>query len=74
MNNKIKTIKLLVLSIVFVTLGCNNDDDQLAKINLQDLEVAIDENPVNGQVIGTIETDGGTATNFSITSQSLSGA
>lgn len=74
MSKKFKTINLLVLAIVLTTLSCNNDDDQIAMVNLQDLEVTIDENPTDGQTIGTVQTDGGSATNFSIASQTPSGA
>ena len=74
MNKKIKIVKLFVLSIVLTTIGCNNDDDQIATVNLQNLEVTIDENPADGETIGTLQTDGGEALNLSIASQTPSGA
>lgn len=74
MNKKIKIVKLFVLSIVLTTIGCNNDDDQIATVNLQNLEVTIDENPADGETIGTLQTDGGEALNVSIASQTPSGA
>lgn len=74
MHQKIKPIKLLLLSLLLTTFSCSNDDDQLTKVNLQNLEVTIDENPTNGQIIGIVETHVGSAINFSIASQSPSGA
>ncbi|WP_103070131.1 Lcl domain-containing protein [Aquimarina sediminis] len=44
------------------------------EITVQDLTVAIDENPTNGDVVGTVQTNGSGALNFSITSQTPAGA
>ncbi|PHR72860.1 MAG: hypothetical protein COA67_03930 [Lutibacter sp.] len=44
------------------------------EITMQDLTVAIDENPINGQSISTVQTTGGTALNFSIASQTPASA
>ena len=53
-----------------VTVNLTNVNE----ITIQDLTVAIDENPTNGDAIGTVQTTGGTALNFSITSQTPIGA
>ncbi|WP_170283991.1 hypothetical protein [Flagellimonas olearia] len=76
MNKKIKQSYLFILSVLLITIGCSNDDDAGSNIEvgLQDLEVTIDENPTDGQVIGTIGTDGSAGQGFSITSQTPSGA
>ncbi|WP_291869354.1 DUF1566 domain-containing protein [Maribacter sp.] len=77
MNKLFKSINLFALAILLTTFGCGNDDDgapQNIEINIQDLAVTIDENPTNGQVIGTVQTDGSGTLNFSITSQTPSGA
>lgn len=75
MNKKIKQSYLFILSVLLITIGCNNDDDATTNIevSLEDLEVTIDENPTNGQVIGTIQANGSTS-GFDISSQSPSGA
>lgn len=76
MNKKIKQSYLFILSVLLITIGCSNDDNAGSNIEvgLQDLEVTIDENPTDGQVIGTIGTDGSAGQGFSITSQTPSGA
>jgi hypothetical protein len=74
MSKKFTIINLLMLAAVLAFFGCNNDDDQVALVNLQNLEVTIDENPTDGTTVGTVQTDGGTASNLSIASQTPSGA
>lgn len=76
MNRKNKLSYLLILTVLLITSGCSNDDDGAGntEVSLQDLQVALDENPSDGQAIGTIQVTGGTAMNFSINSQSPSGA
>lgn len=66
----------LVLALVLTTFGCNNDDDATAinEISVEDLTVTIDENSTNGQLVGTVETDGDGVSSFSITSQTPTGA
>ena len=55
----------IILSIVFIVttllfISCGNDDDAVIVTNnvisVQDLAVAIDENPTVGQVVGTVQT------------------
>ncbi|NQY29442.1 MAG: hypothetical protein HRT69_08220 [Flavobacteriaceae bacterium] len=79
---KLKTI----LNIVFIVttllfISCGNDDDAVIvannEISVQDLAVAIDENPTVGQVIGTVvttQTIGGGSLVYSITTQTSTGA
>lgn len=77
MNKLFKSINLLALVILLTTFGCGNDDDgapQNIEVNIENLTIAIDENPTNGQVIGTVETDGSGSLSFSITSQTPAGA
>jgi len=82
-----KNIKTL-LSVAFIAItiiftSCGNDDDAPTpilttnQINVQDLIVAIDENPTNGQIVDTVEatqTVGGGTISFSINSQTPAGA
>lgn len=73
MKNKRKIINLFIVALAFSIISCGDDDSQVNLVNLQDLEVTIDENPADGEVLGTIMSDG-VATGFSITSQTPSGA
>lgn len=73
MNNKLKTIYLIVC-VLFLSVACNNDDEGVATVTLSDLEVSLDENPQEGDTVGTVQTEGGAVINFSITSQTPSGA
>lgn len=74
MKLRIITLSIIVLSVL--TLSCNSDDNttQAEQVLLQDLEVTIEENPTNGQVIGTVQSNSTTALTFSIVSQSPTGA
>ncbi|MFH6602344.1 cadherin repeat domain-containing protein [Maribacter algicola] len=74
MIKQILNVKIFLALVLLMTIGCNKDDDQPSTVSLQNLEVSLDENPSNGAVVGTIQTVGGSGTNFSITSQSPSGA
>ncbi|MBW1295097.1 LamG-like jellyroll fold domain-containing protein [Aquimarina litoralis] len=70
-----KTIKLLLLSLFIIT-SCTNDDDNMETIIIvSDFSVTTNENPSEGQILGTIDasTNQGTLT-FSITSQTPAGA
>ncbi|MEO9894683.1 hypothetical protein [Aurantibacter sp.] len=53
-----------------VTINLNDIDE----INVQDFTSAIDENPINGQVIGTIQATSAGSLSYEITYQSTSGA
>lgn len=55
-----------------LSAACNSDDGPI-QVNLQNIAVTLNENPNNGDVVGTVQTDVPT-TNFSITSQSPMGA
>jgi len=85
--NKLNTMKkpmkltyVFALALVLSIFSCNNDDEEtvipevIVEINVQNLTVAIDENPTDGQVVGTVQTDSDEASNFSITSQTPTGA
>ncbi|UBZ13355.1 hypothetical protein LDL77_15900 [Flagellimonas marinaquae] len=74
MIKRIQNFTIVFTLLMLITIGCNKDDDQPNNVNLQSLELTLDENPSNGEIIGTIQTDGGSAINFSIVSQSPSGA
>ena len=72
---KIKNLTLSILTLSFLTVSCSSDDDaNTASVNLQDLEVTIDENPTNGQVVGSVQSNSANPLTFSIVSQSPSGA
>ncbi|MEE3999195.1 cadherin domain-containing protein [Tenacibaculum sp. FZY0031] len=73
MKNVIKFTQTLLLLVLIIAYGCSKDDNPIV-INLQNLEVAIDENPSVGQVIGTVESDNNASLTFSITSQTPNGA
>lgn len=74
MNKTSKLTYVFILTILLINFGCSSDDDASTQISLESLEVTMDENPFNGQTVGTVQTVGGTALNFSIVSQSPSGA
>jgi len=75
-NNMTKIFKLrkvLPLVLLVLIFSCSKDDDPVI-INLQDLEVTIDENPIVGQVVGIVQNDSNSALTYSITSQTPVGA
>jgi hypothetical protein len=74
MIKQILNVKIFLALVLLITVGCNKDDDQPSTVNLQNLEVSLDENPSNGETVGTVQTTNGTAINYSISSQSPSGA
>ncbi|WGD34536.1 hypothetical protein [Olleya sp. YS] len=76
MKTTIKLINLLTIALFITVFSCSNDDDAptAAPINLQDLELAIDENPTNGQVLGTVQSNATSALSFSITTQAPNNA
>lgn len=71
MKNTFKLIYLLVLALSL--FNCSDDDNNVI-ITVEDLTVAIDENPTDGQVVGIIQASGEGALSFSITSQTPVGA
>lgn len=78
MKNRFKLSSLFVLTVLLTLFSCSNDDEVAAtnEISLQDLEVTIDENPTNGQVLGTVvatQTVGGATLTYGIDSQTPSG-
>lgn len=73
MKTAFKLGKWSILALTITTFSCA-DDKPVVQINLQDLEVTIDENPIDGQVLGTVQTNGNEATGFTIESQVPIGA
>ena len=54
MKKVIKKSYLVAAVLLATIVSCNSDDDTSATpINIENLEVTIDENPTNGQIIGT---------------------
>ena len=75
MKNVFKFTKTLVLATLLFSFSCSSDDDgETVVINLQNLEVSIDENPNNGDLVGTVQSNSNSLLNFSITSQTPAGA
>ena len=81
MKANLKFINVLTLALTLTIIGCSNDDDATVtpvnQISVQDLMTTIDENPTNGDVVGTVQTTqtvGGATLTFSISSQTPSGA
>ena len=73
MKKALKLTSLLTLIFMLTIFSCNKDDEDV-KINLQDLEVTINENPTDGEVIGTVQSDSNNSLTYSITTQTPSGA
>lgn len=63
---------ILILLTIVLHISCSSDDGTVV-VNLQNLTVSVDENPANGDTVGTVQSDAPT-TNFSITSQTPTGA
>lgn len=74
MKHAFKFTKALFLAFLLLTFSCSNDDDNTVVINLQGLDVTIDENPTNGDLIGTVQSNSTGSLTFSITSQTPTGA
>lgn len=72
MKKTIRLINVLLLTFLIITYSCKKDDEIV--VTLDDLEVTIDENPTDGQVIGTVQGNGANSFTFSIDSQSPNGA
>jgi len=74
----ILTIAFMAMTLLFIS--CGSDDDAVTEVNqitVENLTVTIDENPTNGQVVGTVSTTqtvGGGTIEFSITTQTPTGA
>ncbi len=74
MKNPLKLTTLLALVLLVSTFGCKKEDEINRNINVQDLTLDLDENPTDGQTVGTVLTDGSGDLSFSITSQTPAGA
>ncbi len=73
MKKTLKLIYLSLLALVLIFSACKSDDDA-TELTLQDLELTIDENPTNGQTLGTVQANVGSSSNFSIVNQNPEGA
>lgn len=75
MKKIIKKSYLLAAVLLATIVSCNSDDDTSATpINIENLEVTIDENPTNGQVIGTVQSNSNDALTYTIITQTPAGA
>jgi len=77
MKTTIKLTKLFVVTLMLTVFACSKDDNPdggNAGINAQNLIATVDENPTNGQIVGTVQATGNGTLSFSITSQTPSGA
>lgn len=75
MKNVIKKSYLVATILLATIVSCNSDDNATTtSINLQNLEVTIDENPTNGQVVGSVQSNSSNALTYSITTQTPAGA
>ena len=79
MKQTFKLLKTLSLIVLLTCISCSNDDNSSPAniISLQDLEVAMDENPTNSQLIGNVvatQTVGGATLTYTIDSQIPVGA
>jgi len=81
MKKMFKIKNLLFLITILSIVSCSKDDDAgvppVNQISVENLAVAVDENPTNGDVVGTVQatqTIGGAILSYSITSQTPSGA
>ncbi|MFD0862077.1 cadherin repeat domain-containing protein [Sungkyunkwania multivorans] len=72
MKKTLKFTNLFMLALSLIIFSCSDDDS--VEITLEDLTVTIDENPISGQIIGTIEVMGTSSPDFSISSQTPNGA
>ncbi|WP_073086788.1 Kelch repeat-containing protein [Winogradskyella jejuensis] len=72
MKKTLKFTNLLMFAVLLISFSCSDDDS--VEITLEDLTVTIDENPLNGQIIGTVEVMGTSSPDFSISSQTPNGA
>ena len=68
------TLKLIAITLLLTTFGCSKDDDVNYEITTADFVESIDENPTNGDVLGTVEATGNGTLSYSITSQNPTGA
>ncbi|RDY61970.1 DUF1566 domain-containing protein [Flagellimonas nanhaiensis] len=79
MKNRFRIAHIWLLTLLIATISCNNDDnsdgttDEIV-IEVQDFTLTIDENPSNGESLGSIEATGSNSLSFSITEQTPSGA
>lgn len=67
-------LKFILSTLLLITvLACSKDDDK-AGINVQNFITNFNENPTNGDAVGTVQAVGSGTLSFSITSQTPTGA
>ncbi len=78
--NRFLSFKIIAISFFLAFVSCSKDSDQNrtvseTSITTEDFSKTMDENPSNGQIIGTVKgsTNEGTVS-FSITEQNPAGA
>lgn len=66
-----KTLKLTTLSLLFslIFFSCSTDDDNQDSPNTTDFNTTINENPIEGLLVGTITTSNTSTKNYAILSQ-----
>ncbi|MGY0391091.1 hypothetical protein ACW5R3_00855 [Bizionia sp. KMM 8389] len=72
--NILKNLPLALITVAF--FNCSSDDDLNTTFtpSTNDYSITIDENPINGLLIGTIPSSTTSSTNYTITSQSINNA
>ncbi|WGF92610.1 cadherin repeat domain-containing protein [Aequorivita marisscotiae] len=79
--NRLLTFRIIIATVFLTFISCSKDSDDPAPqeteitVSTSDFSITMDENPINGQVIGSVQgsTNDGSVT-FSITEQTPSGA
>ena len=69
MKNLKTFLNIAFIATTLLFISCNNDDVQII---VEDLTIDFNENPTNGQTVGTVQTNG--SGDFNITSQTPAGA
>jgi len=76
MKKIIKKSYLLASVLLVIIVSCNDDDNitQLNTVSVQNFTTTINENPTNGESLGTVQATGNGALSYSIISQTPNGA
>ena len=78
MKNIFKIKTAITFAIIVTLFNCSSDDDTLTEpqntMTISNFEASINENPLDGQSIGTIESNAIGTASFSLTSQMPAGA
>jgi hypothetical protein len=73
MKNIIEKCYLLATVLLVSMVSCHSDDEQ-ATVSIQNFAATVNENPVNGQIIGKVQTTGSGKLSYNITVQTPTGA